>query len=192
LQRILDECGLLACAMYIDLNPIRARLAETPETSRFTSVYERIMAQCEENQPRDDASQDKTNGQSSDVAGAQGPRDAWLSPVELGNELEGKPTGPMRRASNRGYLPMTFAEYLSLLDWTGREIRSDKRGSIPAELSPIFERLRINAEVWVEAVRNFGRWFRTAAGRVDSLMHEAKRRGRRYLQGERHSRLAFN
>src|SRR5262249_49946693 len=43
-QPILDESAWAACLAYVDLNPIRAGIAETPETSLFTSVYERIGA----------------------------------------------------------------------------------------------------------------------------------------------------
>ena len=42
--RILDEESLLACAAYIDLNPIRADMAETLEQSDYTSVQRRIQA----------------------------------------------------------------------------------------------------------------------------------------------------
>ena len=41
-QKIVDEAGLLACTMYVDLNPVRAALASTPESSEFTSAFDRI------------------------------------------------------------------------------------------------------------------------------------------------------
>ncbi|MCB0331441.1 MAG: hypothetical protein KDD70_17340 [Bdellovibrionales bacterium] len=43
-KRIEDEAALLACSVYIDLNPVRAKLAPTPEKSDFTSVQERAQA----------------------------------------------------------------------------------------------------------------------------------------------------
>ena len=41
---------------------------------------------------------------------------------------------------------MSFAESLDLLDWTGRQLRQDKRGAIPRDLAPILERLHIGGE----------------------------------------------
>jgi len=59
---------------------------------------------------------------------------------------------------------MTLDQYLSLLDWTGRQIRKAKPGRIPAECGPILERLQCSAETWLDFVNNFLQRFRNEAG----------------------------
>ena len=86
---------------------------------------------------------------------------------------------------------MSLAEYLRILDWTGRQIRSEKRGAIPQDLDPILERIGVSREFWFETVTDFGRLFHRAAGRVSLLVQEASRAGKRWFQGIGHSQQAF-
>ena len=91
----------------------------------------------------------------------------------------------------KGCLPMSFGDYLNLLDWTGRQLRADKRGAIPQDLAPILERLHISDDGWLTMIGQFRRMFRRAAGRPQSMLRERDQCGSRLMQGIRHSRAVF-
>lgn len=160
--RLLDEQALLACAAYVDLNPIRAAMAETLETSDYTSVQRRIQA-AESSSTREDA--DVSEKQKSESATAS--PDGFLSPVAL-QERTGQP-GPAAsqnglRCSDKGFLSISQADYLALLDWTARQSVAGQRGRTPKHLRPIFDRLSLSPKLWCDLVRSFGRLFYNVAG----------------------------
>ena len=129
-QALKSEEALLSCMTYVDLNPVRAGIADRPETSSHTSIRERLESEFDLQQAIDDQ-------------------------TECGDLLDFKtPLKPLLPFENRvvnepqtGIL-FNFEEYLTLVDWTGRIIRSDKRGHIDYALPPILARLQITPEQW--------------------------------------------
>ena len=205
--RILDETALLACAAYVDLNPIRAAMAETLEQSDYTSIQRRIedlKAQAAENKvaarvtesnPTDGADCDTVTDRSaessqkiSNPSSSQNSpgltRSAFLAPVCLGHseqDLGACPSTTGSRASDKGFLSLSVAGYVELLDWTARQLDKGKRGATPLDAAPVFKRLGLTEDVWVELVRDFGKLFCAVAGKprvIDST--KSPRRHQRY------------
>ena len=156
-QPLLDQTAIAACMVYVDLNPIRAGIAKTPETSDFTSVKERVADR--------QSSQAVSAVDAQDARIEHGPQAGWLAPVPLDppRKKVREKLSP-RRASNKGCLAMSLDQYLQLLDWTGRQWRSDKRGSLPKGLDPMLERLQCSSETWLDLVKNFRKRFRVEIG----------------------------
>jgi hypothetical protein len=187
--RLLDEIAILSCAAYVDLNPIRAALAQTVATSDFTSAQKRSLglhARAPHESQSECALSDDFSGTASaavrneHIAAVDLRSAEHLAPVEL-NERSGQP-GPDAnpegvRCSNKGFLPMSTAQYLSLLDWTTRQQRVAKPGRKPKQIRRLFNRLGISASVWNELVRNFGRLFSIVAGKPAVIDSHRSRSG---------------
>ena len=171
-QVILDEASLLACAAYVDLNPVRAAMAKTPEESDFTGAKDRM----------DDLSARESNSTETPAweRSRRREKSGWLSPLEINERTDpvGADASPVpRRASLKGFLSVSLADYLELLDWTGRQLQRGERGAIPTHLSPLLERIGLDPSCWCELVQKFGRLFKRAVGKATSLADEAARRG---------------
>ncbi|MEI8611068.1 hypothetical protein P4S70_20110 [Enterovibrio sp. Hal110] len=116
-QALLDEKALAAAMAYVDLNPVRAAIEDTPETSAFTSVKARIESLRQEHHTAPN-----------------------LFPF-AGNPRQPMPDG----------IPFRLMDYLELVDWTGRQIRDDKRGHIANTIPPILSRLGFEPADWMNA-----------------------------------------
>lgn len=142
-QALLSEQALLSCMAYVDLNPIRATMAKTPEASEHTSIKERINVQFD---IKSALKNDQQYVQSLNHFHTP------LKPLLLfdGNHTQALQTG----------IPFHFTDYLQLIDWTGRIIREDKRGYISSTLPPILNRLGINGTDWINNSTQFEKRYR--------------------------------
>ncbi len=213
-QRLLDEAALLACCMYVDLNPVRAAMAESPAESTFTSAYDRLKASAGETIEsaaasmqtinREDAAKILKNSTSEQLAkrredakkrrGPRVNRDAWLAPLTLNPRA----TGPVAnkegvRASDKGFLDMSLADYLALLYWTGSKGRADKSGRIAADYAPTLAKLGIAEGMWCDLVWNFKKYFGKSRGpgSPDRMQEEAILGLRKFQPGQRKVRTCF-
>lgn len=177
---LLDDAAILGCSSYVDLNPVRAGIAETPEESDYTSVQVRIKSVVQSRRKsRDRRKKRPTRKRKVTALVSQPCPDDFLAPIFLDErgEIGPNPSQTGRRASDKGFLPITLEDYLELVDWTGRQIAKGKRGRIPAKCQPILDRIGLSQSSWCEFVKNFGRLFKRVAGRQESLDESAKRHG---------------
>ncbi len=165
-QLLCDAGAVMACMAYVDLNPVRVGLAESPETSEFTSVHERFERECAARgrsaKPKRESSE-RTTPNPQQAA-------AWLTPVE-----------DIVADEEFGRWGVSLAEYLELVDVTGRMISEGKRGVIPSHLAPVLARLELRSETWVGSVEGYGSIFQRIAGRRDRLVEMAKETGRKWF-----------
>jgi REP element-mobilizing transposase RayT len=205
-QALLDEAAIAACMVYVDLNPIRAGLAGSPELSDFTSIQERIRAWQKEamtlGSDRSQATQDMQTGSSATdmplLENAGRMDDPTLEAILTGDKsfedavLSSSWLCPIASDfQRRGILQMTTTEYFDLVDMSGRMMRPDRAGAIDVDLAPILLRIGANPEAWVETVSRFGSKFRLAAGLLSSLRSFADQLGRQWLRGIASARAAF-
>ena len=159
-QALLDEQALLACMVYVDLNPIRAGIAETLEDSEYTSIQQRIADYID-------------NSSVADVIETKNEQDN--EPLKLCSFIADNP--------NEIGIPYHVQDYFELTDWTGRAILEDKAGFIPSRIPGILNKLGIETETWIEIIDSFGSRFHSHVGPAENMQKICERIGKKWMHG---------
>ena len=150
-QALRSEAALLTAMAYVDLNPIRAGIAPTPEQSDYTSIRARIKGD------RDGSARNALVARLLE-RGDVGHFDVALRPL--------MPFADEQQDRRLPALQMHRHEYLKLVDQTGRIAVHRKRGRIDASLSPILGRLGLTSEDWLRCSTAFRQNFRNGELRI--------------------------
>jgi len=153
-QALCSDEALLSCMAYVDLNPIRAAMADTPETSDYTSIQYRVNKLIDK--PTIDLKQ----------AISEQHKQGFLLTEQLKlKQLLGFNPDKVNRLAREGALgykknphhklPFSQSAYIELVEWTGRIIRDDKRGFIPTNTPNILERINIDSKRWLSNTTQF-------------------------------------
>jgi REP element-mobilizing transposase RayT len=125
-QALLDEAAVLTCMSYVDLNPVRAKMAATPEESDFTSIQQRIHQQL------NPAKEHKS------------------STSEAKTTVPLMPLVKQSQDRHENAIGFTLKDYLELIDWAGRAVRENKRGSIAESAPPILQRIGLEPQRYLQ------------------------------------------
>ena len=171
-QALLDKAALIAAMAYVDLNPIRAGMAETPEESGYTAIQQRILEQDPDIANRQPDAIGKLPEDLQTAIGKLMPFSDQMSAEPASNALQPS-------------IPYELRDYLELVDWSGRAVIEGKRGSIPENLPPILQRLKIDPAAYVKFInRSEKSRFSNFIGPVEAMRNLAERFGKSFLKGQ--------
>ena len=161
-QALLDEAALLTVMAYVDLNPVRAGLAESVATSEFTSGQQRLRELA-----------------ASPPSSADAGRPALRAFAQA-----------LRRDEDTS-LPFSLQDYLDLLDTSGRALHPTRRGAIPDSTPRLLSCLGLAPGEWLESVAELHARFRLFIGAPHRLTRLTERRGWRWVCGQRAARRLY-
>ncbi|WP_196138290.1 transposase [Aliikangiella sp. G2MR2-5] len=119
-QPLLDEAAVLTAMSYVDLNPVRAKMAKTPEQSDYTSIQQRIKKLL---------------------------NTKYRLPIPLIKLTQSK-------QQHKNSIAFTQSDYIELVDWLGRAMLPNKRGSIQQEIPPVLARLNLQSSEFIELMKS--------------------------------------
>ena len=142
---ILDEEALLATCVYIDLNPLAAGMASTPETSKHTSFRQRIQHARQKNAL--ERLKEARHGTHKGSVAARGiEQDHWLTPIE------DRRSHASAKEEREGLIEtFSLGSYMLLVDYTARLFRNNK-ANMAQGTKEIFDRLGTQSEFWGDRI----------------------------------------
>ncbi len=155
---LLDEAALLSCMAYVDLNPVRAGITDSLLASDFTSIQARLRG----------ATVHKVGHCTSH----------HLPALRAFRENE-----HVSRPAN--LLPWSLQGYLELVDWTGRQLRSDKTSGINHSLTPTLSLLGLSPAQWLALSLDHQSRAACAIGSLSRMCLFGQALGKRWLRGQR-------
>lgn len=174
-QALLDEAAVITAMAYLDLNPIRAGMAETPEESDYTSVQQRVLEQDPKIADRE---------KSSIEALPEDLRSAIGRLMPFADQAHNNP----ERA-----IPYQIQDYLELVDWSGRALIEGKLGKIPDDLPPILDRLKTDPDNYIRFInRTQESRFHGFIDSVKSMQALAADFGRSFVKGQAAAAALFS
>jgi putative transposase len=161
-QALLDEAALLTVMAYVDLNPVRAGLADSVAASEFTSGQQRLR---------------ELAASSSSSADAGRPALRAFAQALRGNE--------------DASLPCSLQDYLDLLDTSGRAVHPTRRGAISDTTPRLLASLGLAPSEWLKSVAELHARFRLFIGAPHRLTRLTEKRGWRWVYGQRAARRLY-
>jgi REP element-mobilizing transposase RayT len=152
-QALLSEKSQLAAMAYVDLNPVRAKIATGVSNSRYTSIKLR-------------------NRQ-----------------IQKSTDKASQPLMPLIGIRSFNVPRITEADYIELVDFTGRQWHPGKKGKIDAKEPKALTKLGLDKNHWTTRVKGIGSGYWRVVGEVEELIDKAKEMAQRTLFGTGFARI---
>ena len=159
-QALLEPHAVLSCMAYVDLNPARAALCDTLADSDHTSIQRRLRE-----------------------------RESLTTKGMSNRSLLERPLKPVAGVDAESLLEMTESSYIDIVQWTGEQVRFDKRGALkpldeasctpPADIRKLFN----HPKQWIRQVQGTELVYYRAIGSAEALMAKAKSLGQVWMKG---------